>query len=133
MSAMVLPIGQRLLVDSGGVHVLRGSSSKRKRIKYYEVELSCMLCGRVADACGIPEHVPPHPVQLEKLGEPVFIRFRCPTCGGNLAYGEAEQRSRYEDGLEWVGNDGPRRGRPPRWLVEQRLRLEGDMEEFWNG
>jgi hypothetical protein len=47
-------------------------------------------------------------------------RLRCPVCGGNTAADEVTVRSvRLEGPTDWKA-DRPRRGRPPKWLVEQR-------------
>ena len=45
-------------------------------------------------------------------------RLRCPVCGGNTAADEVTVRTvRLEDPTDWEA-DRPRRGRPPKRLVE---------------
>jgi len=44
---------------------------------------------------------------------------RCPRCSGSVFAEEFETRFRYRPQLDEP--DHPRRGRPPTWLVQQRL------------
>jgi len=48
-------------------------------------------------------------------------RLRCPRCGGSVYVDSVEFVDRRVEPIEWE-DDGPRRGRPPKWLVEQRRR-----------
>jgi hypothetical protein len=46
-------------------------------------------------------------------------RLRCASCGGN-SYPEEVRTARVYPPVRWDDDDRPRRGRPPKWLVEAR-------------
>jgi len=68
-----------------------------------------------------------HPVLLRQAGQrqPVQVlgwqRLRCDRCGGPLFLDETDVITRRIDEYNWV-EERPRRGRPPKRLVEQRRR-----------
>src|SRR5436305_806561 len=68
-------------------------------------------------------------VALERAGNVGMIdawqtsRLRCPRCGGSVYVDQVEIVERRIEPVEWE-DDGPRRGRPPKWLVEQRRRKQ---------
>jgi hypothetical protein len=76
------------------------------------VDLKCYLCGAAAGS-----------IERER-GSTVpamTSRLRCSRCGGSLYVDQVEIVDRRIEPLEWE-DEGPRRGRPPKWLVEQRRR-----------
>ena len=79
-------------------------------------ELKCYMCGASA---GSMEHE-----QGDAAGHLAVqraTRLRCTRCGGSLYIDEIEMVDRRIEPVEWE-DEGPRRGRPPKWLVEQRRR-----------
>jgi hypothetical protein len=90
-------------------------------------DLKCYMCG--ATAASIErEQGSKHPLlTLERAGRVGTIRafeatrLRCPRCGGSVYVDQVEIVDRRTEPGEWE-DDGPRRGRPPKWLVEQRRR-----------
>src|SRR4051812_41077135 len=79
-------------------------------------ELKCYMCGASA---GSLEH------EQGDLGGFFAVqhacRTRCSRCGGSLYIDQVETVDRRFEPAEWE-DEGPRRGRPPKWLVEQRRR-----------
>ena len=57
---------------------------------------------------------------------PTVSRLRCPLCGGNAIVDELDVRTlRLEAPIDWRA-ERPRRGRPPKWLAQQRQADESD-------
>jgi hypothetical protein len=77
------------------------------------VELKCYMCGANA---GTIEHERGTPTHQLAMGS-----VRCERCGGSVYADHVEIVDRRFEPVEW-DDDGPRRGRPPKWLVEQRRR-----------
>jgi hypothetical protein len=103
-------------------------------ILVYVVDLVCLQCGRLVGELDAPRwpwygHTlfrhsrDAPPVQVAN-----WRQLRCRACGGKPCPEEFEIKRKYpalsrEDLVE------PRRGRPPKWLVEQRRKqLDGDAE-----
>jgi hypothetical protein len=93
------------------------------------IELSCVLCGRdlgVLESDAWPAY---GAVVLRRKGfEPVMVadwrRLRCAVCGGAAFPVEITSRLvRTEKPLDW-DEDKPRRGRPPKSVVEARKAAE---------
>lgn len=93
------------------------------------IELSCVLCGRdlgVLESDAWPAY---GAVVLRRKGfEPVMVadwrRLRCAVCGGAAFPDEITSRLvRTEKPLDWDENK-PRRGRPPKSVVEARKAVE---------
>jgi len=88
-------------------------------------ELACLMCGRTIGTAVDIRWPPIGSVLVRFEGSAVFKRvalhqLRCWDCGGNTAPTEVTIRTlRRERPLDWQ-NDQPHRGRPPKWLVEQR-------------
>ena len=91
--------------------------------------LQCYLCGQT---CGVLEApagfgLPPVarfiPVDGSGSRQVIWQRLRCPRCGsGSLLVEEVDVvTQRIETPLDLL-LEKPRRGRPPRWLVELRAR-----------
>ena len=101
---------------------------------YVLAELTCYLCGasagsleRERDNQGADMTFKPagggEAIQVAELG-----RVRCPRCGGAVYVDSVEIVDRRFEPLEWEEDEGPRRGRPPRWLVEQRRRRQAQTQ-----
>ena len=77
-------------------------------------DLKCFLCGHSAGSIERERGV-----AHARLA--ITSRLRCPRCGGAVYVDEVDIIDRRSEPVEWE-DDGPRRGRPPKWLVEQRRR-----------
>src|SRR5918912_437431 len=90
------------------------AAAMRPQIRTFVLtELKCYMCGATA---GCIEH--------ERGTSPLRLptqRLRCPRCGGSVYVDHVEIVDRRFEPVEWE-DEGPRRGRPPKWLVEQRRR-----------
>jgi hypothetical protein len=108
------------------------STTKPQRRTFYVADLKCYMCGSVAgsleseqDFAGTP--APGHPVLFRHPGhaEPTQIahwqRLRCDRCGGPLFLDETDVITRRYEEYNWL-DERPRRGRPPKRLVEERRR-----------
>jgi hypothetical protein len=90
-------------------------------------DLKCYLCGASAGSLEREQGSTAPRVAIERAGRSGSIgvwdtaRLRCPRCGGSVYVDQVEIVDRRFEPLEW-DDDGPRRGRPPKWLVEQRRR-----------
>ena len=73
----------------------------------YLTELVCMLCSSVVGTVVVDQ---------PKASIWVPRQLRCPHCGGQPLAGETVRQVVYPS----VPIEQPRRGRPPRWLVEQQ-------------
>ena len=93
----------------------------------YRAELQCFLCGSSAGAIETDRKpLPPHGVwHPAGGGRPRRVadwrQLRCPRCGGALFAESIEAVVRQEENDD-LRREVPRRGRPPKWLVEQRRR-----------
>jgi hypothetical protein len=74
-------------------------------------DLKCLMCGATVGE-----------IERERGSRiPRVDIQRCPRCGGSVYVDQVEIVLRRTEPLEWE-DEGPRRGRPPKWLVEQRRR-----------
>jgi hypothetical protein len=76
-------------------------------------DLKCYMCGATAGSIERERGS-----TVPQLG---IQRLRCPRCGGSVYVDQVEIVDRRIEPVEWE-DEGPRRGRPPKWLVEQRRR-----------
>jgi hypothetical protein len=93
----------------------------------YVAELQCFLCGSLAGSIE-SEHktLPARAVwRPYEGGDPVHAtdwrQLRCSRCGGAL-FAESIEAVTRPDQSEELRREVPRRGRPPKWLVEERRR-----------
>ena len=98
----------------------------------YVAELQCFLCGVVAgtiesDRKPLPPNGVFRPVGAQPRLVPDWRQLRCQRCGGAL-YAEGIETVVRRDPEDELRREEPRRGRPPRWLVEQRRRLREEAE-----
>jgi hypothetical protein len=90
-------------------------------------DLKCYMCGASAGSLERERGSPAGRMAIERGGKLGTIavwdtsRLRCPRCGGSIYVDQVEIVDRRVEPIEWE-DDGPRRGRPPKWLVEQRRR-----------
>jgi len=90
-------------------------------------DLKCYMCGATAGSIEREQGSTGPTVAIERAGHVGLIgswetsRLRCPRCGGSVYVDQVEIVDRRTEPIEWE-DEGPRRGRPPKWLVEQRRR-----------
>lgn len=90
-------------------------------------DLKCYMCGATAGSIERERGNSAPRVAIERAGSVRSMvawetsRLRCPRCGGSVYVDQVEIVDRRIEPLEWE-DEGPRRGRPPKWLVEQRRR-----------
>jgi hypothetical protein len=104
----------------------RGDEQSQGRTAFL-AELQCFLCGGLAgsiesDRKPLPASAVWHPADG---GGAVVVAdwrsMRCNRCGGAL-FAESVDAVVRHDEAEEVRREVPRRGRPPKWLVEERRR-----------
>src|SRR2546430_3256953 len=92
-------------------------------------DLKCYMCGATAGSIErerdstTPRVAIAHGGRVRTIGSWETSRLRCPRCGGSVYIDQVEIVDRRIEPLEWE-DEGPRRGRPPKWLVEQRRRKQ---------
>jgi hypothetical protein len=90
------------------------------------------MCGSVSGSIESEQSLTPgaaaaHPVLFRQAGrdQPVQIinwqRLRCDRCGGPLFLDETDVVTRRYEEYNWM-DERPRRGRPPKRLIEERRR-----------
>lgn len=90
-------------------------------------DLKCYMCGATAGSIERERGSRGAQVAIERGGSVGLMRawdtsrLRCPRCGGSVYVDQVEIVERRTEPQEWE-DEGPRRGRPPKWLVEQRRR-----------
>ncbi|MBV9325809.1 MAG: hypothetical protein JO352_18720 [Chloroflexi bacterium] len=97
----------------------------------YLGELQCFLCGHLVGSLEVDRKpLPPFGIWHPADGTPPsriadWRSLRCNRCGGALYIESIEALVRDDDELH---REAPRRGRPPRWLVEERRRAREAAE-----
>ena len=106
---------------------------KPTRRTFFKADLKCYMCGSVA---GSIESEQPflataqanRPVVVRRAGMPQqavpvvnWKSLRCDRCGGPLFLDEVEVVTRRYEEYNWL-DERPRRGRPPKRLIEERRR-----------
>jgi len=106
--------------------------SKPIRRTFFVADLKCYMCGSVSgsieseQSLAVIAHAP-RPVTLRQPGQPQPVQvlnwrhLRCDRCGGPLFLDEQEVVTRRYEEYNWL-EERPRRGRPPKRLIEQRRR-----------
>ena len=99
----------------------------------YLAELQCFLCGSLAGSIESDRKpLPPYGIWHPASGGPAqrvadWRSLRCNRCGGAL-YAENVEAVLRHDEAEELRREAPRRGRPPKWLVEERRRMRDATE-----
>jgi len=104
---------------------------KPVRQTFFVADLKCYLCGTVSGSIesehSLTEKRGPRPVLLRKPGESKVTqvadwrRERCIRCGGPVFLDESDVVIRRVAPYNWL-EERPRRGRPPKRLLEERRR-----------
>jgi hypothetical protein len=95
------------------------------RTTVFVAEIVCIMCSRRVGTAVDTGWPPTGSVLIQAEGSTVLRRIQlnrlyCPDCGGNTQATEVTTRLlRRERPMNWH-DDQPHRGRPPKWLVEQR-------------
>jgi hypothetical protein len=106
--------------------------TKPTRQTFVVADLKCYLCGSVYGSIEHEQTPTPlrgakNPVVLRRPGQaqPIHLddwrHLRCDRCSGPLFLDEADVVVRRTEDYNW-SEERPRRGRPPKRLVEQRRR-----------
>jgi len=106
-------------------------SSAGTRHTQLEIELSCLMCGRelgILESDAWPAYgqmVLRHSHRRAVLITD-WVQLRCSNCGGAAMPGEITHRQvRTEAPFDW-SSEQPRRGRPPKLVVAQRVISEAN-------
>jgi hypothetical protein len=117
---------------------LESPYSKPVRLTFYVADLKCYLCGSVSGSIESQLSL----TEAGRAGQPVALRrpgqtsatsvldwqtMRCDRCGGPLFLDESDVVTRRVDEYNWL-DERPRRGRPPKRILEQRRR-ERELSE----
>lgn len=105
--------------------------SKPSRRTFFVADLKCYMCGSVSgsieseQSLAVAPHVP-RPVLLRQPDRPPvqvlnWKHLRCDRCGGPLFLDEQDVITRRYEDYNWL-DERPRRGRPPKRLIEERRR-----------
>lgn len=105
------------------------SSRTVRRVPRITVEFGCLMCSRdfgilvctSLPVCGTITIEQPGGFRIDIAVDQ--LRFlRCPTCRGSILPTEIiREEVRVERRIDWT-KERPKRGRPPKWMVEQRRR-----------
>ena len=106
--------------------------SKPLRRTFFVADLKCYMCGGVSGSIESEQSLTggtavAGPVLFRKAAsdQPIQIinwqRLRCDRCGGPLFLDETDIVTRRYDQYNWL-DERPRRGRPPKRLIEERRR-----------
>jgi hypothetical protein len=92
-------------------------------------DVKCYLCGGISGVVESDQQPIPRSVMYRKAGEEQahqivdWRRLRCERCQGPIFLDDADVITRREEEHNWL-DERPRRGRPPKRLVEERRRQE---------
>ena len=106
--------------------------TKPQRQTFFVADLKCYMCGSVSGSIeseqpltGVAAALRPVLFRQTANDAPVQIinwqRRRCDRCGGPLFLDEQDVVTRRHDEYNWL-DERPRRGRPPKRLIEERRR-----------
>ncbi len=108
------------------------ASTKPQRRTFFVADLKCYMCGGVSGSIESEQSLTGagaivRPVLFRKTAheQPVQIiswkHLRCDRCGGPLFLDEQDLVTRRYEEYNWL-DERPRRGRPPKRLIEERRR-----------
>jgi hypothetical protein len=104
--------------------------SKPIRRTFFVADLKCYMCGSVSgsieseQSLTAPTAAPSVLLRVPGQAEVQVAdwrRLRCDRCGGPLFLDESDVITRRYDEYNWL-DERPRRGRPPKRLIEERRR-----------
>ncbi|MBV9579437.1 MAG: hypothetical protein JO057_12690 [Chloroflexi bacterium] len=102
-----------------------------KRERVLTATLNCYLCGHTCgtlespSTAGLPPIAHFTPADDSGTRQVMWQRLRCPRCGGgSLLLEGLEVVTRRQEPRFDLLEETPRRGRPPRWLVERRAKQD---------
>ena len=105
--------------------------SKPVRRTFYVADLKCYMCGSVAGSIESEQSLTNASMGSGVLLRPAgrdeavqvanWRRLRCDRCGGPLFLDETDVITRRYEDYNWL-DERPRRGRPPKRLIEERRR-----------
>lgn len=106
--------------------------TKPQRRTYFVADLKCYMCGSVSGSIESEQTLTGaaavgRPVRLRQPGRAEAVQvldwrsLRCDRCSGPLFLDEAEVITRRFEDYNWL-EERPRRGRPPKRLIEERRR-----------
>ena len=106
--------------------------TKPARRTFFVADLKCYMCGSVSGSVESEQSLAgsgsvAHPVLFRRNAgaQPIQIikwqRLRCDRCSGPLFLDETDIVTRRYDDYNWL-EERPRRGRPPKRLIEERRR-----------
>lgn len=96
---------------------------------YLTADVKCYLCGSISGNIESDRQPMPRSVMFRKVGEkeafPIldWRRLRCVRCNGPIYLDDADVVTRRHEEYNWL-EERPRRGRPPKRLVEERRRQQ---------
>jgi len=112
---------------ANGETLASGRPKPARVVTFFVVELACILCSREVGVFQSATWPAPMTVQISQAAAAPRIvadwrQLRCENCGGSILPSDIERRTvRIESRIDWE-SDKPRRGRPPKWLADQRSR-----------
>jgi hypothetical protein len=116
-------------------HAERANQEQSPGWTVYVAELQCFLCGSEAgsvesDRRPLPSASMWHPADGAPGRLVAWRELRCARCGGALLAESIETVIRHTtvEAPHTPHRETPRRGRPPKWLVEERLREHAAAE-----
>jgi hypothetical protein len=105
--------------------------TKPQRRTFFVADLKCYMCGSVAGSIESEQSFTGatlgNAIQLRQAGRDEAVqvanwrRLRCDRCGGPLFLDETDVVTRRYEEYNWL-DERPRRGRPPKRLIEERRR-----------
>jgi hypothetical protein len=111
---------------------LEQTHTKPQRRTFFVADLKCYMCGSVTGSIESEQSL----TGMAASGNPVLLRYagrdeavqvadwrrlRCDRCGGPLFLDETDVVTRRYEEYNWL-EERPRRGRPPKRLIEERRR-----------
>ncbi len=97
-------------------------------------DVKCYLCGSVSGTVESDRQPVPRSVLFRKAGQqtavPVLDRhqLRCDRCNGPVFLDEVEVVTQRLEQYDWL-EERPRRGRPPKRLIEERRRAQELLDQ----
>lgn len=101
---------------------------------YLVAEVKCYMCGAISGTVESDRQPLPRSVMFRAAGDQQAIpvldwhRLRCVRCAGPVYLDEADLVTRRVETHNWL-DERPRRGRPPKRLVEERRRQRELLEQ----